>query len=99
MSYTEAEGSVAYLQIDSAGKNNAVEMVIPLDTLKEQNPSIDLSRIDSLEFYSPNLMYRRVKCSGANTAPFVWAAAALICVPTGAMIYRKKSEKKEQPRK
>lgn len=96
MSYTKAEGSVAYLQIDPAGKNNAVEMAIPLDTIKEQNPSIDLSRVDTLEFFSPNLMYRRISCSGANTAPFVWAAAAFVCVPTGVYISRKKALKKDK---
>ena len=96
LSYTKAEGSTAFINISSTGKNNEVEMMIPLETLKEQNPLIDLDRIDSLEFFSPNLMYRRVNCSGADTAPFVWAAVALVCVPTGVFVCRKKAMKKNR---
>lgn len=82
----------AYLTKHPENYNAVLELRIPITELKYQNNKIDIESIGLIEFYCPNLMYRRASIAGASTYPYVLAAVVLIGVPgtTALLKYRKK---------
>lgn len=71
MSYDVANGSSAYLKVNEGNVNDELELRIPLSEMKRQNNSINLEAISTIEFYTPNLMYRRITAAGTSTGPVV----------------------------
>ena len=57
-----------------------------------QNKKIDIDSIGLVEFYCPNLMYRRASIAGASTYPYALAAVVLVGVPgtTALLKHRRK---------
>lgn len=51
--------------------NNEIEIKIPLSALKLQNNKINLDTMGTIEFFTPNMMYRRIANSGVSTGPTI----------------------------
>ena len=87
----EANGSYGTMIVKDGNINNEMEIVIPLSTLKEQNSAINTDNIQNIEFFTPNLMYRRISCGGASSGPqgFIIISGIVFCVP---LVFRKKFE-------
>ncbi len=87
----EANGSYGTMVVKDGNINNEMEIVIPLSTLKEQNSAINTDNIQNIEFFTPNLMYRRISCGGASSGPqgFIIISGIVFCVP---LVFRKKFE-------
>lgn len=81
MSYSNADGSKAYLYVSPDGYNSQLEMKIPISTMQQQNPDISTDTIGTVEFFTPNLMYRHLNAAGADTSPYAGAAVTLLFVP------------------
>ena len=87
----EANGSYGTMIVKDGNINNEMEIVIPLSTLKEQNSAINTDNIQNIEFFTPNLMYRRISCGGASSGPqgFIIISGIVFMVP---LVFRKKFE-------
>ena len=87
----EANGSYGTMVVKEGNINNELEIVVPLSTLKEQNSAINTDNIQNIEFFTPNLMYRRISCGGASSGPqgFIVISMAVFMTP---FIFRKKFE-------
>lgn len=96
MSYEVVPDSLAYLTKYENDINAEVELRIPLSELQRQNPNIDLDNIGTIEFFTPNLMYRRITASGADTMPLATAGAAFLLIPGSTVLIRRKWKKKEK---
>jgi len=69
LSFLNAEGTNGYLRITADKINNEIEIKIPLTELKRQNSHINIETITMIEFFTPNLMYRRISAVGTSTGP------------------------------
>lgn len=87
----EANGSYGTMIVKEGNINNELEIVVPLSTLKEQNSNINTDNIQNIEFFTPNLMYRRISCGGASSGPqgFILISGIVFMVP---LVFRKKFE-------
>lgn len=63
------EGGECHVFYDNV--NNQLELKIPLEEFARQNPNISYSSSNSIEFFTPNLMYNRISCVGASTFPYI----------------------------
>ena len=70
--------------------NNEMEIVIPLETLKEQNNNIDIDHIQTIEFFNPNLMYRHISCGGASTGSIGFIVMTIIVFVLGFVVYQRR---------
>lgn len=95
MSYEVVPDSLAYFTKYDNDVNAEAELRIPLSELQRQNPNINLDSIGTIEFYTPNLMYRRIMASGADTFPLATAGAAFLLIPASTVLLKKKKWKKE----
>lgn len=86
--------SVAYVTKHSRKSNAVLELKVPLSEMARQNKKINLERLGVIEFYCPNLMYRRYRIAGASTFPFALAATALVAVPGSTVLIKKYKKKK-----
>lgn len=93
LSYQVADGTLAYMTKYDNDYNAEIEMRVPLASMKEQNPDIDIENIGSIEFFNPNLMYRRITAAGASTFPLQSAGAALLVVPLSTLLLGRKTKK------
>lgn len=84
LSDTVVSGAEAVFSKKPDDKNNELEVKIPLTALKQQNNSIKTDNFNIIEFFTPNLMYRRIACSGVSTAPYLGIG---ICVLLVAGVY------------
>ncbi len=89
-------GALGYLTKYDTNMNAVLEIRIPLSAMQEQNRAINLEHIHMLEFFSPNLMYRRVRASGASTFPLVSAGVALVLIPGSTVLLKKYGKKKSK---
>lgn len=89
-----AVDALAYITKKPKRHNAVLELRIPLAEMKRQNSRIDLERLGIIEFFTPNLMYRRYRIAGASTFPMVMAAALLVAVPGSTVLIRKYRKKK-----
>lgn len=80
MSYDEAIGSCAYLRVPDDYRNVELEISIPLEELVRQNSSINTDTMSTIEFFCPNLMYRRIVCSGTPTFPVILGGICVVIV-------------------
>ena len=90
LSYQVADGTLAYMTKYDNDYNAEIEVRVPLASMKEQNPDIDIENIGSIEFFNPNLMYRRISAAGASTFPLQSAGVALLGVPLSTLLLRRK---------
>lgn len=74
LSFLYAEGTDGYLRLTEDKINNEIEIRIPLAELQRQNPAINMETITSIEFFTPNLMYRRITAVGTSSGPLVLSA-------------------------
>lgn len=92
--YTLAEGAESKLLVHDNGKNNELEVKIPLSTLQLQNSNIDIENVGNIQFWASHLMYRPVSASGADTSPYAGAALAFLLVPSSTLLLKKYPRKK-----
>lgn len=97
--YALADGAAAKILVHEGGINNELEVMIPLEAMKTHNAAIDIDNIGTIQFRASHLMYRPITSSGADTMPFVWAALALLLIPSSAYILKKHTEKKHAEKK
>ena len=93
MSYDVAKDSNAYLKVNPNNINNELELKIPIDEMVYQNNDIDPSMISTIEFFTPNLMYRRISCAGTPTYPIVLAIICLSIVGISFLYYKKNKKR------
>lgn len=86
----EANGSYGTMIVKDGNINNEMEIVIPLETLKEQNNNIDIDHIQTIEFFNPNLMYRHISCGGASTGSIGFIVMTIIVFVLGFVIYQRR---------
>lgn len=89
ISYAVAEGSEGHLFVNEDNINNQLEIKIPLSEMVRQNPNINLDFLNSIEFFTPNLMYNRISCTGASTFPVIPVALVSI-IAVGTFIIRRR---------
>ena len=84
-----ANGSYGTMIIKDGNINNELEIVVPLSALKEQNSAINTDNIQNIEFFTPNLMYRKISCGGASSGPkgFVILSIFVFALP---LVFKKK---------
>lgn len=92
LSFLNAEGTNGYLVIKEDNINNELEIRIPLSELQRQNPDINLETISTIEFYTPNLMYRRLTAVGTSSAPVVLATMCTAMVIGGIVLRKRKKD-------
>ena len=80
-SYSIAEGASAYLKIYPNHLNSELEFKVPISTCKMQNNAIDTENIESISFFTPNLMYKSIECHGTSTGPII-----LLVITAGIVI-------------
>ncbi len=94
-SYSIVDGASAYYYVTENGLNNQLELKIPLEALAAQaaqaGVEIDWEHFNLLEFFTPNLMYRRLATGGASTGAAPFAVAVFLLVPASYVWLRKKS--------
>lgn len=96
-SSTVVPGADAYLTKHECNYNAVLELKIPLEQMKAQNPGIDLDNIGLIEFSCPNLTgQRRVRASGASTFPLASAGLALVLIPGSTVLLKRYGKKKER---
>ena len=96
MSGQKVDGSLAYLTKYEDNKNAEIELMIPLSQIEHQNSNIDIENIGTIEFYTSNLMYRRITASGASTFPLATAGAAFVLIPGSTVLLKKFGKKKQK---
>ena len=99
------DGSISFQVVDNAEgrllikgdkKNSELEFRIPLSELKRQNNSIDLDNIGQIEFFTPNLMYRRLYAGGSNTGIVIGTTFCLGILGIGLYFNQKVSKKEKE---
>lgn len=74
LSFLNADGTDGYLYLTDDKINCEVEIRIPLSEMNRQNPSINVETITTIEFFTPNLMYRKISAVGTSSGPLVLSA-------------------------
>jgi hypothetical protein len=92
ISGTVVDGAVAYYHVTEDQKNNELELKIPLSAFQMQNGEIDLDNYSVIQFFTPNLMYRRIGVAGSPTGAIPFAAGAFLLVPAGYVWLKKREE-------
>lgn len=92
LSFLNADGTDGYLHVTEDKINNEIEIRIPLAELQRQNPQIDAETITSIEFYTPNLMYRRISAVGTSSGPVLLSALCGGVVLCGWLGYKRKKD-------
>ncbi len=92
LSFLEAEDTYGYLMLTEDKINNELEIKIPLSELQRQNPDINLETISTIEFFTPNLMYRRLTAVGTSSAPVVLATMCSSMVLAGFLLWKRKKD-------
>ncbi len=92
LSFLNAEGTDGYLRVTENRINNEIEIRIPLAELQRQNPQIDAETITSIEFFTPNLMYRRISAVGTSSGPVLLSALCGSVVLCGWLGFKRKKD-------
>lgn len=95
LSNTVVAGAEAAFTKKENDDNNEIEIKIPLAAMKLQNPDINIDKFNTIEFYCPNLMYRRIACSGVSTEPYLGLVIGIAFVGGAVLInkFRLRSKK------
>ena len=94
--YTLADGTVSKLLVHENGKNNELEVKIPLSTMQMQNANIDIENVGNIEFWASHLMYHPVSAAGADTSPYTGAVLAFMLIPSSTILLKKYPGKKRE---
>ncbi len=90
LSFLNATGTNGYLLRTEDNINNELEIRIPLEELQRQNPDINIETLSTIEFFTPNLMYRRISAVGTSSAPVVLATLCGGIVLCGFLLQKRK---------
>lgn len=71
-------GAEAVFTKKTDDNNNEIELKIPLSAMQLQNSNINTDEYNIIEFFCPNLMYRRIACSGVSTAPYIGIGVSVL---------------------
>ena len=74
----EALGSYGTMTVHEGQLNNVTEITIPVSEMVRQNPNINPESFSLIEFFTPNLMYRRMATAGASSGPWPFALGSLV---------------------
>lgn len=92
LSFLGAEGTNGYLLRTEDNINNELEIRIPLIELQRQNPNINVETLGTIEFHTPNLMYRRISAVGTSSGPIALAAMCGGVVLCGLLLRKRKKD-------
>lgn len=95
-SYLPTSEATAYLTVYDNKECSDFEIQIPLSAMKEQNQNISMESVGTIEFYNPNLMYRKISCVGTSTGPVLFACLTVLTVGAGAVIGGKVCKKNKK---
>ena len=95
ISNSVVNGAQAFLTKRPDNKNNQLELMIPVSAMTEQNPRINTDTVNTISFFTPNLMYRRIACSGVSTGPVIGLALSAITVG-GVFLWNKRKIRSKQ---
>ena len=95
LSNTVVVGAEAAFTKKDDDLNNEIEVKIPLEAMALQNPNISPDSARTIEFYTPNLMYRRIACSGVSTGPMIGIVLSAAAVG-GAFYWNKRKSRSSQ---
>ena len=73
VSSKDVMGGYGTMTVNRGQLNNMTEICIPISEMVRQNGNINPDSFSMIEFYTPNLMYRRMATSGASSGPIVFA--------------------------
>lgn len=93
LSDTVVNGATASLNKKANDLNNEIEIKIPLSAMKQQNPNINLEDFNRIDFFTPNMMYRRIACSGVSSGPIIGSFLMMSIVGGSYYISRRKRAK------
>ena len=74
------------------GLNSELELRISLEEFKKQNENVDFSTISTIEFFTPNLMYKKITLAGSSSGPYVLGIILLTIVSLSYTIWRVKKK-------
>lgn len=87
MSYAVVNGSKAYLTKKADDVNMELELSVPLEQMELQNPSINTEQFSVIDFFTPNLMYRKITCAGTPTGTFLLCMVAYIIAFSSVFLF------------
>lgn len=90
MSYSVVNNSKGKLKVNENNLNDELEIKIPLSEMKYQNNNINLDTISTIEFFTPNLMYRRISAAGTSTYPFILGIICIVIVSISILVLKKR---------
>ena len=73
--------------------NMELEFSIPLSEMKKQNPTINLNTVSIIEFFTPNLMYRKISCVGTPTGTVLLGCIVFAIVGLIVLFYFENAKK------
>lgn len=82
-------GFVGTLEVHENNENDELELIIPLELLKQQNSAINLDTFSEITFFNPNLMYQTQTCAGAGNGKLPFAIGSML-IFAGSLVWRKK---------
>lgn len=93
LSYTKVNNAKAFLTKYKEDVNMELEFSIPLSEMKKQNPTINLNTVSIIEFFTPNLMYRKISCVGTPTGTVLLGCIVFAIVGLIVLLYFKNAKK------
>lgn len=94
-SYVVESGSLGFIKVNEDRLNTEVEFKIPISAMKEQNNNINIENIGTIEFFTPNLMYQSMVCSGTSSGPILFAIISIVAFSGGLFIAHKNKKGKK----
>lgn len=87
----KSTGFVGTLDVHENNENDELELIIPLEILKAQNPAINIDNFSAITFFNPNLMYKSQTCAGAGNGKLLFVLGSL-AVFTGFIVWHKRKK-------
>lgn len=91
--WDHVSGSVGYLNCNADNVGDTAEFKIPFKAFSKQNSNIDPNNIQTIEFFTPNLMYRHISCSGTSTAPYLGIGISAFAAFGGFLLFKNRKKK------
>ncbi len=74
----EALGASGTMTVHEGQLNNVTEISIPVSEMARQNKNINADSFSLVEFFTHNLMYRRIATAGASSGPLPFALMSVV---------------------
>lgn len=87
---TEMQGSSGSLTVNWNNNNNILKIKIPISEFKKQNQNINDKTFSKVDFYTSNLMYRKISCGGAGYKPLFFIIGSIFIFLSSTIIASKK---------